>query len=187
MALIHYPVLNRNGDIIAAAVTNLDLHDIARAARTYGVRAVYVVTPLEDQKVLAERIIDHWVSGIGSEYNPKRREALELIRIQDSLDGVLADMVQRGVGTPRIVATTARSRSRSIDDWVLKEKMAKGSPYLLLLGTAWGLAEEMFASADFILDPIKGIAKYNHLSVRSAASIFFDRLLGNRELSGPGH
>jgi len=181
VALIHHPVLNRNGEIAAAAVTNLDLHDIARAARTYGVRAVYVVTPLEDQKVLAERIIDHWVSGIGSEYNPKRKEALELIRIQDSLDGVLTDMARRGAGTPRTVATTARSRSRGIGDKMLKEKMATGAPYLLLLGTAWGLAEEIFDSADFILDPIKGISEYNHLSVRSAASILFDRLLGNRE------
>ena len=174
-------MLNRNGEIVAAAITNLDLHDISRAARTYGVRAVYVVTPLEDQILLAERIIDHWVSGIGSEYNPKRREALELIRIQQSLEGVVTDMEQSGAGTPRTVATTARSRNGGIDHRELKEKMATGDPYLLLLGTAWGLAEEIFDTADFILDPIKGMSEYNHLSVRSAASIFFDRLLGQRE------
>lgn len=174
-------MLNRKGDIVASAVTNLDLHDIARAARTYGVRAVYIVTPLEDQKVLVERIVDHWVSGIGSEYNPKRREALELIRIQHSLEGVLTDMAQREADTPRTVATTARSRNRGIDHLELKEKMATGDPYLLLLGTAWGLAEEIFDSADFILDPIKGISEYSYLSVRSAASILFDRLLGDRD------
>lgn len=173
-------MLNRNGEIVAAAVTNLDLHDISRAARTYGVRAVYVVTPLEDQKLLAERIIDHWVSGIGSEYNPKRREALELLRIQDSLDGVITDMEQSGAGAPRTLVTTARSRSGGIDHRDLKEKMATGDPYLLLLGTAWGLAEEIFDSADFVLDPIKGMSEYDHLSVRSAASIYFDRLLGHR-------
>ena len=178
--MVHHPVLNRNGDIVAAAVTNLDLHDIARAARTYGVKAVYVVTPLEDQKILAERIVDHWINGIGAAYNPRRREALELIRIQDSLEGVLSDMARRGAGTPRTVATTARSRNRSIGHHMLKEKMAGGTPYLLILGTAWGLAEEIFDSADFILDPIKGMSEYNHLSVRSAASILFDRLLGDR-------
>ena len=46
LALIHYPVLNRMGDIIASAITNLDLHDLARSCRTYGVPACYIVTPL---------------------------------------------------------------------------------------------------------------------------------------------
>jgi tRNA (guanine37-N1)-methyltransferase len=49
LALIHYPVLNKNKEIIGAAVTNLDIHDIARAGRTYGVGAFYIVTPYEDQ------------------------------------------------------------------------------------------------------------------------------------------
>jgi hypothetical protein len=31
VALVHYPVVNRNGETIGSAVTNLDLHDIARA------------------------------------------------------------------------------------------------------------------------------------------------------------
>nr|MBP6323199.1 RNA methyltransferase [Fusobacteriaceae bacterium] len=30
----------------------------------------------------------------------------------------------------------------------------------------------------YILDPIRGKATYNHLSVRSAVSIILDRLLG---------
>jgi len=30
----------------------------------------------------------------------------------------------------------------------------------------------------YILEPIRGNAKYNHLSVRSAVSIILDRLLG---------
>ena len=57
MALTHYPVVNKNGDIITSAVTNLDLHDISRAARTYGVRSFFVVTPLEDQKALVKKIV----------------------------------------------------------------------------------------------------------------------------------
>ena len=35
VALIHYPVLNRNGQIVTSAITSLDLHDIARSARTF--------------------------------------------------------------------------------------------------------------------------------------------------------
>ena len=48
----------------------------------------------------------------------------------------------------------------------------------LLLGTAWGLAPEILAGADGVLPPINGVTGFNHLSVRSAAAIFFDRLLG---------
>ncbi len=38
IGLVHHPVRNRHGETVATAVTNLDIHDIARAARTYGIR-----------------------------------------------------------------------------------------------------------------------------------------------------
>ena len=53
VALTHYPVVNKKGNVIASALTNLDLHDISRAAKTYGLKSFFVVTPLEDQKELA--------------------------------------------------------------------------------------------------------------------------------------
>jgi len=53
VALVHYPVLNRKGEIIASALTNLDLHDLARTARTYNIPSCYIVTPLKDQQALA--------------------------------------------------------------------------------------------------------------------------------------
>ena len=52
LSLLHYPVVNKQGETITSAVTNLDLHDIARVSATYGVKAFYAVTPLEDQKAL---------------------------------------------------------------------------------------------------------------------------------------
>ena len=52
------------------------------------------------------------------------------------------------------------------------------SPVLLLLGTGWGLTQEVFAQAEAILEPIQGCGAYNHLSVRAAAAIMLDRLLG---------
>ena len=55
-----------------------------------------------------------------------------------------------------------------------------GKPYVLILGTAWGLAEEFISLADYVLEPIAGSTDYNHLSVRSAAAIIFDRLLGKK-------
>jgi hypothetical protein len=166
VALIHYPVVDKNGDIIASAVTNLDLHDISRAAKTYGLRSFYVVTPLEDQKELVLRIISHWTNGIGAEYNPKRRSALELIRVKDSFSKVLDQVAD----TENDYPITIYEKFRAM--------LNNGKPYVLTLGTAWGLAEEFISKADYVLDPIAGTADYNHLSVRSAAAIILDRLLG---------
>jgi hypothetical protein len=90
LALCHHPVMNRRGEVIAAAVTNLDLHDIARAARTFGVRGFFVVTPLEDQQGFARRIVDHWTSGPGADHLPDRRQAMQLVRIMGSLSDAVA-------------------------------------------------------------------------------------------------
>ena len=92
LALMHYPVVNKNGETIASAVTNLDLPDISRASRTYGVRSFYVVTPLNDQRVFVERLISHWKTGTGATYNPSRKEALNLINVKTSLNDVISDI-----------------------------------------------------------------------------------------------
>lgn len=180
MALIHYPVVNKNGEVIASAVTNLDLHDIARASKTYGVIGYYVVTPLEDQKALVEKIISHWVTGVGAAYNPVRREALELIRVKDSVAAVIEDIRNRGEGMPKTVVTSAREYPRSIGYETFREMLETGSPYLLNFGTAWGLSESLISEADYVLNPIKGKCGYNHLSVRSAVSVILDRVMGVR-------
>ena len=180
VALIHYPVVNKNGEVIASAVTNLDLHDIARASKTYGVIGYYVVTPLEDQKALVEKIISHWVTGVGAAYNPVRREALELIRVKDSVAAVIEDIRNRGEGMPKTVVTSAREYPRSIGYETFREMLETGSPYLLNFGTAWGLSESLISEADYVLNPIKGKCGYNHLSVRSAVSVILDRVMGVR-------
>ena len=183
LALVHYPVTNKNGDVIASAVTNLDLHDISRAARTFDVKSFYVVTPLEDQIDLVGQLISHWTSGAGAGYNPKRRQALELIRIKKNLDAVVSEIHQRpdSAGVPRTVVTSASAKGAVISFSNLRRMLGDGYPYLLVFGTAWGLAETLMASADFALEPVKGTTNYNHLSVRSAAAIILDRLLGHRE------
>lgn len=178
LALTHYPVLNKNGDTIASAVTNLDLHDIARNARTYGVGSFFVVTPLVDQKALVEKIVAHWRDGYGGVYNPKRRQALELISICDSLADVAEAVVGLEGAAPKLVATSANKQKRSISFKKLKGLLESGRPHLLVLGTAWGLADDVLDTADYVLEPIGGQDGYNHLSVRSAAAIMLDRLLG---------
>jgi len=176
LALTHYPVNNKNGNIIASAVTNLDLHDISRAAKTYGARAFYVITPLTDQKELAEKIVSHWTQGIGAAYNPARRDALELIRVSDSLEQTLEHIRSQEDMMPKTVVTCARNCEGSISFSRLREMLQSGDPFLLIFGTAWGLASGVISGADYILEPVKGNTDYNHLSVRSAASVILDRL-----------
>lgn len=179
MALMHYPVVNKTGGTIASSVTNLDLHDIARAARTFGVAIFYVVTPLLDQKALVKKIVSHWTMGPSARLNPARKDALSTIRIVDSLEAVTADIERRSGRQPKIVATSARRSLDAISFERLREELRTAGDYLLLFGTAWGMADDLIDAADYMLAPISGGGDYNHLSVRSAVSIVLDRLAGN--------
>lgn len=40
LGLVHYPIYNKNMQVIATAVTNFDIHDISRTARTYDVKNI---------------------------------------------------------------------------------------------------------------------------------------------------
>ncbi len=170
-------MVNKKGEIIASAVTNLDLHDIARAARTFGVGRFFVVTPLRDQKRLVERIVAHWQEGVGAAYNPDRREALGTIRIADDLAQVLERLAQETGQWPAVVATTSRRHAGCVDFAAVRAMLGDDRPLLLLFGTAWGLAPGLMEKTDFVLAPVEGPTDYNHLSVRSAAAIILDRLL----------
>jgi hypothetical protein len=179
VALLHHPVKNKHGEIITSAVTNLDLHDIARIAKTYGVESFYVVTPLEDQRALVEKIVSHWIDGWGGTYNPKRKAALTLVKVKDSLAQAVDDIkVETGMDA-RVVVTCASEKQNALgfDDFRDRLNDPQHS-YLLAFGTAWGLTDEFIESADFVLEPIKGKTEYNHLPVRSAVAIILDRLLG---------
>lgn len=179
IALLHYPVYDKNSRIVATAVTNFDLHDIARLAKTYGLVRYYVVTPLPEQRELAHRISRHWQKGWGAEYNPKRKAALDLMTVTDSLDDALADMRSEFGAAVKTVATGAKGTANAVSYGEMSHLLkADGTNYLLLLGTGWGLTEDVLAGSDYVLAPITGPGEYNHLSVRSAASIIIDRLLG---------
>ncbi len=179
IALVHYPVYNKLHEVVTTALTNLDLHDIARSSRTFGLDRFYIVTPSKDQQALALRITGHWQTGWGATYNPDRKEALEIIRVVDSLGCAVSDF-QTGFAEPvKTVITSAGNRPGSITCQNFKQLLGNAEkPYLLLLGTGWGLTEECFETADLILEPIAGAGRYNHLSVRSAAAIMLDRLTG---------
>ena len=178
LALVHYPVLNRKSEIIASAFTNLDLHDMARTARTYEVPACYIVTPLQDQQMLIKRLLDHWSEGAGKELHPDRQDALKRLKTADDIAGVKEDIRAECGEYPLVWATTATDRSKNLAHRQARRLLVNAQrPYLLLFGTAWGLAPAVLEDADAVLGPIKGRGDYNHLSVRCAAAILVDRLL----------
>lgn len=179
IALLHYPVYDKNHNIVTTAVTNLDVHDIARAARTYDLYRYYVVTPLDDQQELTLCVANHWQKGYGASYNPKRKEALDLVTVADRLEFVV-DELEKDSGRPvKIIATGAKGNLANISYGSMARLLEdQDQTFLLIFGTGWGLVDEVLSSSDYVLEPIRGSGKYNHLSVRSAAAITMDRLFG---------
>jgi len=181
LALVHFPVYNKIGEVVVSSVTTLDVHDISRVCRTYGVGTFYVVTPLKTQQELVERLVGHWLKGHGAEYNPTRKEALLKTVVKNNLDDAVKDIAEQCGKKPRIVVTGAKEAPKSIGYEALKDELKQGDPTLLVFGTGWGLEKNLVQSADHALLPIEGVNGFNHLPVRGAISIILDRLLGHRE------
>jgi len=181
VALLHHPVLDKNGAVVTTAVTNMDVHDIARLARTYDVRGYYVCTPIPTLQRLVERIVFHWEEGPGATYNETRKEALAIVRLADELDAAVTDVERESGRMPRLVATSAREGGRRLGFAALRDRLRTDArPELLVFGTGWGLTPEVLERCDDLLEPVRGVGDYNHLSVRSAAAIILDRLRNGR-------
>jgi hypothetical protein len=180
IALIHYPVLNKTGEIVATAVTNLDIHDNARSARTFGITSYHIVTPLDAQIELVTRILDHWRKGYGAKRVPNRVDAMNLIQVSRSLDDAIDEIKAGREVKPVIISTCARDMCQTGTYAGLKKQMADSyeNPYLILFGTGYGLSDEILNRSDIVLEPIGTPSDWNHLSVRSAVAITLDRLLG---------
>ncbi len=176
LALVHYPVINKEGRVITSSITNLDLHDIARVCRTYGIRRYFVVQPLANQRKLAKELIEYWQKGYGSVYNADRQEAFKLLKVVSSLAVAIQEAGEGG--RPILMATEARKGWANLSFYQARKIINSGRPVLLLFGTAWGLSPKLLEECDYIMDPIAGVEEYNHLSVRSAVAIIADRLLG---------
>lgn len=180
LGLVHHPIYDQRREVVATAVTNFDIHDIARCARTFGLGGFYIITPLESQIQLVKRVIQHWVEGYGSIYNPTRKECLSLVRISRSIEEARREIFDLWGKEVRSVATTASPHPKNISFATFRKLLEdRETPFFILFGTGWGLTQEVKDGADYVLDPIKG-AGYNHLSVRSAVAIILDRLLGDR-------
>lgn len=177
IVLVHHPVVNKIGETIGSAVTNLDLHDIARASKTYGIDNYYIVTPYEDQQKLVTEILEHWKTGHGAKYNPSRKEALELVSLAASLEEVIERVTNNRGSAPLLLTTSAKVQEKTLSYEEARSKIEKKEALLLLFGTAHGLTPQVMEMADYSLMPVGANTGYNHLSVRSAVSIVLDRLL----------
>jgi len=179
---IHHPVLDKNGNKSTTAITGMDLHDIARACRTYGVKKYLIVNPLATQRDMVKKVASHWISGYGAGFNPDRCEAMKLIKTFDSLDRALDWIAGREKVQPFTVATTARRNDRATHWLSLKREILQlAAPVAFLFGTGWGLHNDVIERSSAVLASIEGGCDgYNHLSVRSAASIVLDRFFGFR-------
>lgn len=178
LALVHYPVLNKFGKVSITSLTNLDIHDIGRVSRTYGIGRYFLCTPVNDQQCLAKRLLGHWVAGSGAAGNPDRSEALSGIEVLDDLEAAKKRVVALSGMEPSVVATSARLGKNSVTPGYVRG-LAHDRPVLLVLGTGHGLAPELMRGSDHILRPLRFLSDYNHMSVRSAASIILDRTLGD--------
>ncbi len=185
VALLHHSMRDKNGMIVTTAVTNLDIHDIARSSRTYGVKGYFLVNPLEEQQRVVQRIIGHWQGPAGRDYNPDRADAFERVRIVSWFQDAMAEIEAREGKKPEVLATSARCpegmRWKTWGD-ARREISQPGRPKVVVFGTGWGMTDAFLRDVDAVLDPIlpEQESGYNHLSVRSAVAIALDRLLGAR-------
>ena len=178
IGLVHWPVLDKLGNTVTTNVTNFDIHDIARAARTYGVERYYIINKLETQLMFVHRVMDHWRTGEGAAYNAKRKEALEMVKTARTLEEAIRDW---GCD-PLVVGTCAKAReSKPVLSYPnLRSQIREGSrAHFIVFGTGYGLSEDLSKEYHSWLEPIHGGAPdgWRHLSVRSAVSIILDRLL----------
>lgn len=182
VALVHYPVLDAQKALVTTAITNLDIHDIARSARTYGASDYFLVHPITAQRELVEKICEHWRSGSSGRRIPDRKIALELVRTVPSLEATYEAL--GGRDKVELWVTAARNVAPPITTTEARARLGNDDPrtVLILLGTGWGLAPEVVEQADFVVEPLRADehASYNHLSVRAACAILLDRLRGAR-------
>ena len=112
----HYAVL-MHGQVLSGpdrvegttSVTSIDIHDIARSAKTFGIKQFFIVTPLKDQQKIVQKLLDFWQKGIGITYNPKRHDALKDVRIVSHFDDVIKIIEKQEKSDPLIMTTSART------------------------------------------------------------------------------
>ncbi len=174
--LMHYPVRLEAGRSGTSSLTNLDIHDIARISRSYGLARFYVLTPLADQLEILRQIMAHWQG------DTDRARALELVYPVANFDEMNAAAIELHGCRPRYIASSAQWPEGKREPAPLSPadilEISRASPVVICLGTGRGLDRQALKMCDGQLRPIRFLNE-NHLSVRSAAAILADRILGD--------
>lgn len=193
VGLLHHPIYDRSKNVVATNITNLDIHDIARVSKVYGLENYFIIHPAAEQLMFVERLLDHWRVGDGSKANPIRSTALSHVRTAASIDQAkrlwLGAQGSENENRVEVIGTTARNIP-NVDRVGFKDLRAEIEAsaedpavrrVLLLFGTGFGMTDEVLQGCDRLLEPLKGAPPldYRHLSVRSAVSICLDRLLAS--------
>jgi len=180
LALMHYPIYDKQSNIVSTSITNLDIHDFSRLARTYGLAGVFLVSPIKDQEEMVGKIVGHWKDGYGKEYNCDRAEALETTWVAKTLRDVKEKVTEAKGEKPLVFSTSAKFENHETISCEKVYDYAENSPIIIVFGTGFGLAETVVTASDKKIEVIGGFEGYNHLSVRSAASILVDRIFGKK-------
>ncbi|MBS3737221.1 MAG: RNA methyltransferase [Candidatus Bipolaricaulota bacterium] len=185
IGLLHYPMRNRRGDVVTTSMTSMDVHDIARTAKTFGAARYYVITPLKTQREIARRLRGYWTEQERTRENTNRGEALELVSVLDKLEEGILDISDREEKEPLLVGTSARhlDERRMEYEEATDQLREETKPMFLLFGTGWGMADELTSQLDYLLPPIEGIDEFNHLSVRAAVAVTLDRVRGSGRIN----
>ncbi|MEW6057014.1 MAG: RNA methyltransferase [Bdellovibrionota bacterium] len=196
VVLLHSPMVDRAGKEVTTAVTNLDIHDIARSCKTYGITKYFIVNPEVEQERMVRMILDHWKTEVSWIHHPSRAQALELVRFTRSFEEAFNEASLEGngpVGRPFVVMPDAKDLEGAWSYRELREKLQKAElpgdengrlrPLMIVFGTGWGISPKFYDRVDRPLKPLRcsSQAKYNHLSVRAAAAVVLDRVFGDHE------
>lgn len=181
VALLHGQVLVGKERIPGyTSVTSVDIHDIARSGRTYGIEQYFIVTPLIDQQRIVQKFLSFWHDGQGERYNKNRYDAVRRVLVESDLAATVAAIEAREGKRPLIISTSAQAvgghKMITYNDQSIV--FTQERPVLIVLGTGQGLDQDVIDASDYVLCPIEGFSDFNHLSVRSAAAIILDRWLG---------
>lgn len=189
----HYVVLAHSDVLIGpekkpgtTSVTSIDLHDIARSSKTYGIKKFFVATPLKDQQKIVQTLLDFWQKGVGIEYNKQRYQAVQSVEIKNSVDDAIAAIRASHGVDPILVGTSARevAHAKPVTFFDHTQVWQHERPVLFVFGTGKGLTQDIMERCDYILPPVEGLSGYKHLSVRSAVAIILDRWLGLNRKNG---
>src|SRR5436853_424381 len=134
VALLHENMHDKQGKIVTASLTLIDIHDLARGSRTFGITSLFVAHPSPAIRKLAHTLETHWEEGFGATYNPNRKEALETLEIVSDLDEVIHKIDLRTKKLPKLIASSAKKGADRMTYPKMREVIdATSDPFVLML------------------------------------------------------